>query len=141
MVGDIVEQYLVYANDAVSKNSRVEAYWTGQLELLKGTRNNLVAEVSSAASGSPEQQQKQAQLDDINNQIDNAQTELSNAKINDLQTEKVQPLTDPYDVGKVAPKPLRAGIAGALAGMMIAAGVVVLLIRRRLKQMPLDQFG
>jgi nitrate reductase gamma subunit len=36
---------------------------------------------------------------------------------------------------------MRAGLAGALAGMMIAAGVVVLLIRRRLKQMPLDQFG
>ena len=73
--------------------------------------------------------------------IANAQSELSNAQINDIETQHVQRLTEPYDVGKVAPKPMRAGLAGALAGMMIAAGVVVLLIRRRLKQMPLDQFG
>jgi len=28
-----------------------------------------------------------------------------------------------------------------LAGMMIAAGVVVLLVRRRLRNVPVDQFG
>ena len=47
----------------------------------------------------------------------------------------------PYEVGKVAPKPMRAGIAGVLAGMLIAAGVVVLVLRRRLRDIPADQFG
>jgi capsular polysaccharide biosynthesis protein len=141
MVGDITNEYLNYANSAVSKNSSVDEYWTKQLETLRASRTGLVNALNGATSGSAEQQQLQAQLDDVNNQIANAQTELSNARIDELQTEKVKQLTTPYDVGKVAPKPLRAGIAGALAGMMIAAGVVVLLIRRRLKQMPLDQFG
>jgi capsular polysaccharide biosynthesis protein len=141
MVGDVVREYLGYANTAVSTNSDVEEHWTQELARLMTSRRTLVADLSSATSGSAAQQQLQAELDDVNNQIANAQTQLSDAQIKDLETEHVQQLTQPYDVGKVAPKPLRAGIAGALAGMMIAAGVVILLIRRRLKQMPLDQFG
>jgi capsular polysaccharide biosynthesis protein len=141
MVGDIVGEYLAYADTIVSTNSDVEGHWTTELKNLRASRTSLVADLSAAASGSAEAQQLQAELDDVNNQIANAQTELSNAQINDLETQHVKQLTEPYDVGKVAPKPMRAGIAGALAGMMIAAGVVVLLIRRRLKQMPLDQFG
>jgi len=141
MVGDIVDEYLVYANTASSTSSDVEQHWTDELTRLRYARTPLVADLSAAASGSAQEQQLQAELDDLNNQIANAQSELSNAQINDIETQHVQRLTEPYDVGKVAPKPMRAGLAGALAGMMIAAGVVVLLIRRRLKQMPLDQFG
>jgi len=141
MVGDIVDEYLVYANTASSTSSDVEQHWTEELTRLRTARTPLVADLSAAASGSAQEQQLQAELDDLNNQIANAQSELSNAQINDIETQHVQRLTEPYDVGKVAPKPMRAGLAGALAGMMIAAGVVVLLIRRRLKQMPLDQFG
>jgi len=141
MVGDIVDEYLVYANTASSTSSDVEQHWTDELTRLRNARTPLVADLSAAASGSAQEQQLQAELDDLNNQIANAQSELSNAQINDIETQHVQRLTEPYDVGKVAPKPMRAGLAGALAGMMIAAGVVVLLIRRRLKQMPLDQFG
>jgi capsular polysaccharide biosynthesis protein len=141
MVGDITTAYLAYANSAVNTNTLVEQHWSDELDTLRGQRSNLVAQVSRAPSGSAEQQQLQAELDDVNAQIQNAQQQLSAATITEIQSQKVEALTQPYDVGKVAPKPLRAGLAGALAGVMIAAGVVVLLIRRRLKQMPLDQLG
>jgi capsular polysaccharide biosynthesis protein len=141
MVGDITGEYLKYANGLVDTNADVEKHWTDELVELRASRSTLVGQLSAAPSGSAEAQQIQAELDDVNNQIANAQTQLSDAQINDLQTRHAEPLATPYDVGKVAPKPMRAGIAGALAGMMIAAGVIVLLIRRRLKQMPLDQFG
>jgi capsular polysaccharide biosynthesis protein len=135
-------RYLAYANTSADTNAKTEGYWQQTLARLSTARNEAVAAVGNAATGSIQQQQAQAQLDDVNNQIQNAQTQYTAAKIADVQTQRVVPLTtDPYDVGKVAPKPLRAGLAGALAGIMIAAGVVVLLIRRRLKQMPLDQFA
>jgi capsular polysaccharide biosynthesis protein len=141
MVGDIVAEYLDYADTAVSTNSDVQQHWTEELDRLGTARSSLVGNLSATTPGSAQERQLQAELDDVNNQIANARTQLSDAQINDLETQHVKQLTMPYDVGQVAPKPLRAGIAGALAGMMIAAGVVVLLIRRRLKQMPLDQFG
>jgi len=141
IAGDITVQYLKYANTAAGTNAKTEQYWDTTLKNLQKQRNDAVVALSNA-QGAVQQQQLQAQLDDINNQIQNAQTQLTASAIADLQTDHVEALTtEPYDVGKVAPKPLRAGIAGALAGIMIAAGVVVLLIRRRLKQMPLDQFG
>jgi capsular polysaccharide biosynthesis protein len=142
LVDAITNEYIAYANSAVEKNRATQKYWRDTVDSLTADRTAKVAELSEATAGSPEAAQLQADLDDINNQIQNARTQLSAATIADLQTDKVKPLTlEPYDVGKVAPKPLRAGIAGALAGIMIAAGVVVLLIRRRLKHMPLDQFG
>jgi len=141
IAGDITVQYLKYANTAAGTNAKTEQYWDTTLKNLQRQRNDAVVALSNA-QGTVQQQQLQAQLDDINNQIQNAQTQLTASAIADLQTDHVEALTTkPYDVGKVAPKPLRAGIAGALAGIMIAAGVVVLLIRRRLKRMPLDQFG
>jgi len=141
IAGDITVQYLKYANTAAGTNAKTEQYWDTTLKNLQKQRNDAVVALSNA-QGAVQQQQLQAQLDDINNQIQNAQTQLTASAIADLQTDHVEALTtEPYDVGKVAPKPLRAGIAGALAGIMIAAGVVVLLIRRRLKRMPLDQFG
>lgn len=85
--------------------------------------------------------QAQSELDGLNNQINGLQTQLDAATIAEKSGQKVQQLTVPYAAGKVAPKPMRAGIAGVLAGMMIAAGVVVLLLRRRLRDIPADQFG
>ncbi len=141
IVGDITDEYLKYANTAVDTSANVEKYWNDQLKSLRTQRNGLIGQISAATPNSAQQQQLQAELTDVNSQITDAQTQLNTATLTQLQTQNVRPLTLPYDVGKVAPKPLRAGLAGALAGMMIAAGVVVLLIRRRLKQMPLDQFG
>jgi capsular polysaccharide biosynthesis protein len=141
ITGDITTEYLKYATTSASNNAGVENRLQGQLKTLRATRDDLVTQLTDATTGSPQAGVLQAQLDDVNSQITDAQTQLNAAVLADLQTQHVEALTKPYDVGKVAPKPLRAGLAGALAGIMIAAGVVVLLIRRRLKQMPLDQFG
>ena len=142
IAGAVTDEYLKYANDTASNNAGVEQQFRDQLKTLRASRDDLVTRLADATTGSADAGVLQAQLDDVNSQISDAQTQLNAAVLADLQTQHVEALTtEPYDVGKVAPKPLRAGIAGALAGIMIAAGVVVLLIRRRLKQMPLDQFG
>jgi capsular polysaccharide biosynthesis protein len=149
MVGDVTEEYL--ANAVTKTGSHVEQRLNEQLRSLQGQQRSLTDDLAAAqqarfASADPntpsaQETQLQAQLDGVNERINNTQTQLDDNALNEIKTENVKTLTSPYDVGKVAPKPLRAGLAGALAGMMIAAGVVVLLIRRRLKQMPLDQFG
>jgi capsular polysaccharide biosynthesis protein len=142
LAGAISSEYLKYANETATNNADVEERLRAQLATLRSQRDDLVTRLSDTPSGSAQADVLQAQLDDVNSQISDTQTQLNATVLADLQTQHAQPLTQaPYDVGKVAPKPLRAGLAGALAGIMIAAGVVVLLIRRRLKQMPLDQFG
>jgi len=85
--------------------------------------------------------QLQTQLANANSDLSSATSQLNELSIADVQAQKVHRLTEPYEAGKVAPKPMRAGIAGVLAGMLIAAGVVVLLLRRRLRNIPADQFG
>jgi capsular polysaccharide biosynthesis protein len=149
LVADVARQYL--QNTGQDKNAQVEKHLHDQIDGLNAEQNTLTARLSAAQSDrensadpntpSALELQLQAQLSNLNDQIGSLTTQLNSAQVSDLQTPQVQQLTQPYEVGKVAPKPLRAGIAGALAGMMIAAGVVVLLIRRRLKQLPLDQFG
>jgi capsular polysaccharide biosynthesis protein len=145
LVAAIANKYLSVA--AATPNAAVEQHlqtsidaWTAQRDRLTGTLAGLQAQ-NPGGLATAQEQTIQSQLNDLNNQISGAQTQLNTATVDDIQTPHVQQLTQPYDVGKVAPKPLRAGIAGALAGMMIAAGVVVLLIRRRLRQLPVEQFG
>ena len=41
-----------------------------------------------------------------------ASSQLSSLEVIDAQTPKLNQLTQPYAAGKVAPKPMRAGIAG-----------------------------
>ena len=149
MVADISTQYLKVAvaddttNVAKQLNSQISDLQTQQRTLTNQLADAQSDRLASADPNNPSatETQIQAQLDSVNSRITDAQTQLARNAVQEVQTQGVEQLTAPYDVGKVAPKPLRAGIAGALAGMMIAAGVVILLIRRRLKQMPLDQFG
>ena len=69
-----------------------------------------------------------------------SQGRLDTVTVNQLQQPHVQQLTKPYLLsGPVAPKPMRVALAGALAGIMLAAIVVAFLFRRLLKRLPLDQ--
>ena len=149
IVGDVADEYLKVA--VTDSTTNVSKHLRDQLSDLRNDQASLTTRLAQAqadrqSSANPntpsaEETQLQAELDGVNSRIADTENRLDDAAVSELETRRVEQLTQPYDVGKVAPKPMRAGIAGALAGMMIAAGVVVLLIRRRLKQMPLDQFG
>jgi capsular polysaccharide biosynthesis protein len=96
--------------------------------------NGLGAATSPAATAA--QSLLQSALDNRNTLQSALDTSVAAAAGQD----KVQQLTQPYLLdGKVSPKPLQAAIAGLLLGLMLAAGVVVLLVRRMLKRLPLDQ--
>jgi len=134
----VAKEYIKTAS-ATSGNAVAEGLLQGQINKLNGTIIGLNAQLNGATGH--EQVQLQTQLSNANTQLNNASSQLSQLEVSDAQTPKLQQLTQPYAAGKVAPKPMRAGIAGVLAGMFIAAGVVVLLLRRRLRDIPADQFG
>ena len=149
MVTDVSNAYL--KNVPSSPTAKVESGLKDQINALNAQISTYTSELATAQlrrlqSSSPntpsaEEGQLQTQLNNANAQVSNLQAQLNQATVNNLQSQHVEPLTQPYEAGKVAPKPMRAGIAGVLAGMMIAAGVVVLLVRRRLRNVPVDQFG
>ena len=135
----------------IDKNALAEKHLNDLINGFNAKQGTLTAQLGQAQqrrldgsnpnTPSADEVQLQSQLSDLNNQVNNLQTQLNQLTVRDVQSQKVQQLTLPYAAGKVAPKPMRAGIAGVLAGMLIAAGVVVLLLRRRLRNTPADQFG
>jgi capsular polysaccharide biosynthesis protein len=149
IVSDVAKEYL--QNAGTNANARAEAQLSRQINGLNTSiadlTNNLAAaqqrRQNSATPNTPsaEETQFQTSLNNANSQLQTDQSQLSQLSLNDVTTPKLKQLTQPYEAGKVAPKPVRTGIAGILAGMMIAAGVVVLLLRRRLRNLPADQFG
>jgi capsular polysaccharide biosynthesis protein len=139
IVTAVAKRYITTAS-ANSGNAVAEGLLRNQIKALTRTITSLNAQLNAATS-SRDQAQLQTQLNNANTQLNNASSQLSQLEVNDAQTPKLNQLTQPYAAGKVAPKPMRAGIAGVLAGMLIAAGVVVLLLRRRLRNTPADQFG
>jgi capsular polysaccharide biosynthesis protein len=150
IVSAVSKEY-IKNNASVNPNKAAEdqlarsiATYTGTITTLNN-RLNIATQNRQAGSNpnnpSSDELQLQTQLALANTQLANATSQLNQLSVNDAQAPKLQLLTEPYAAGKVAPKPMRAGIAGVLAGMMIAAGVVVLLLRRRLRNIPADQFG
>ena len=149
MVTAVANAYIT--NASANPNEAVERQLANTITSLNAKITTLTNNLSSAqqrrqASATPntpsaEEAQAQTQLNQANSDLSSASTQLNQLALSDAQTPKLKQLTQPYEAGKVAPKPMRAGIAGVLAGMMIAAGVVVLLLRRRLRTTPADQFG
>ena len=148
IVSDVAKEYI--KNAANTSDAQAEAQLSRQISDLNGQITLLTNNLSAAQArrqnsatpntASPEEVQLQTQLSNANSQLNSAQTQLTQLSLNDVQSPKLKQLTQPYEAGKVAPKPIRTGIAGILAGMMIAAGVIVLLLRRRLRNLPADQF-
>jgi len=148
MVTDVAQAYLT--NQALSTPD-VAASLKARLDALNAqisaATHDLAGFTASRLAGpnpntpSAAEIEAQSQVDSLNSQRNGLQSQLDQATVDQQSSQKVQQLTLPYEAGKVAPKPLRAGIAGVLAGMLIAAGVVVLLLRRRLRQTSVDQFG
>jgi capsular polysaccharide biosynthesis protein len=139
IVTAVANKYIQTAS-ASGSNAAAEVLLKGQINSLNATVSGLTGRLSAATS-SRDQAQLQTQLNNASTQLNTASSQLSQLEVSDAQTPKLTQLTQPYAAGKVAPKPMRAGIAGVLAGMLIAGGVIVLLLRRRLRNMPADQFG
>jgi capsular polysaccharide biosynthesis protein len=142
MVTDLSAAYLASAVKATS-NVNQENALRKQISDANGKIASLTVALNNAQQrGSvADQVAAQTQLNIQNSLLSSASSQLNQLSINDASAQTVKALTQPYAAGKVAPKPMRAGIAGVLAGMLIAGGVVVLLLRRRLRNMPADQFG
>ena len=141
LVTAVSQAYIKTANPAITATSTAaEQTLAAQIATLNRTIADTQARLAAATPNSQNALQLQTTLNNANTQLNSATSQLNTVVVNAAQTQKVAPLTDPYDAGKVAPKPVRPGIAGVLAGMMIAAGVVVLMLRRRLRNTAADQF-
>ena len=143
LVGEVATAYLKQIpNPALDAETSLNASIAGVDRNIATTQNQLNALIAQNPTGSPTTAETtlQNQLVILANQRTNLQSKLSDATVLDLQTPHVTQLTQPYLLdGKVAPKPLKAGIAGMLAGLMVAFCVIALLVRRLLRRMPLDQ--
>jgi uncharacterized protein involved in exopolysaccharide biosynthesis len=137
LVGAIVGGYLKHLPDAsliqqTTLHTQIDAA-NGVVQSL----NDRLAGISNATSAGAVA--LQSELQSALNNRDSLQTQLDAAVVQAAATAKVDWLTQPYLLnGKVSPKPIQAGIAGFLLGLMLAAGVIVLMIRRMLKKLPSD---
>jgi capsular polysaccharide biosynthesis protein len=142
IVGAVSAAYLASAAKATSNVDQENAL-RKQISDANSSIATLTTQLGTAQQrgSSAEVVQVQTQLNNATTQLSSATSQLNQLAINDASAQTVKSLTNPYEAGKVAPKPMRAGIAGVLAGMLIAGGVIVLLLRRRLRNVPADQFG
>jgi capsular polysaccharide biosynthesis protein len=139
---DVAKEYMKTAGPALTAaNTAAQDFLLAQIASLNAKVTDLQGRLANTSANSAAAVQLQSELTNANTQLNNDKQSLNQVVVSGAQTAKLQQLTQPYAAGKVAPKPLRTGIAGVLAGMMIAAGVIVLLLRRRLRTLPVDQFG
>jgi capsular polysaccharide biosynthesis protein len=137
IVTDVANEYIKTASSNTT-HAAAERLLSIQIQGLNQTIATLTAALTNATNPR-DQVQIQTQLNNANTQLSSDQSQLNQLAVNDAQAQKINQLTQPYSAGKVAPKPKRTAIAGVLAGMMIAAGVIVLMLRRRLRTVPVDQ--
>jgi len=113
---------------------------TPQFNTLEEARQRSATVTNPNPAETPSELAVQSQISGLNQQVTAIQSRLDTVTVNQLQQPHVTQLTQPYLLtGPVAPKPLRAALAGALAGIMVAAIAVGVLVRRRLRRLPLDQ--
>lgn len=139
LVTAVAAEY-IKTTSANTSNAAAERQLSAQIATLNGNIAQLNLELNDATNPR-DQVQIQTRLNSANTLLNNANSQLNQLEVSDATTPKLTRLTEPYEAGKVAPKPVRAGIAGVLAGMLVAAGAVVLSLRRRLRNLPADQFG
>jgi capsular polysaccharide biosynthesis protein len=113
---------------------------TTQFNTLEARRQASVSIGNPNPAESPVEISVASNIASVNNQITGLQGRLDTVTVNELQQPHVQQLTKSYLLsGPVAPKPMRVALAGALAGIMLAAIALAFLFRRLLKRLPLDQ--
>ena len=152
IVGAIAKSYLKTQPD---QDTLTEAFLNKQITSLESQIGSLTSrfdalEATRLASATlanpnppvtPAETALQSQITANNSEVASLQSRLDAVTVDQLQQPHVSQLTQPYQNGKVAPTPVRAAAAGALAGIMIAAIALTMLLRRRIKRQPLDQLG
>jgi capsular polysaccharide biosynthesis protein len=150
IAGAIAASYLrqVPNEDAITEaflNKQIASYNT-QLGTLTTQFNDLEARRQSQASvtnpnppESPAELSVQSQITNINGQVTTLQGRLDAVTVDNLSQPQIEQQTQPYVLSSpVSPKPMRAALAGALAGIMLAAVALTYLLRRLLKRVPID---
>lgn len=129
-----------YLNGRINSVNQQLSTLTSQFNAQEARRQAGATVADPNPAESPAELNIQSQISSDTNEIQTLHGQLDTVTINDLNQPHVTQITKPYLLtSPVAPKPLRVALAGALAGIMLAAIAVGFLLRRLLKRRPLDQ--
>ncbi len=96
-------------------------------------RTDLQTALTNAVAGSSTETRLNTELTNIDDQLTALNSRLTDITLQQAQRPRIEQITQPYLLDDpVAPKPIRAAIAGALAGLAIVALGATFLIRRHL---------
>jgi hypothetical protein len=129
LAGAVSEQYLKVARP--DNLAATEATLAKRLTDINARRAEVVAALESATeAGTTALQSELASLDDERTSV---QSRLDEITVQKAEQPVVTQLTKPYVLDEpVAPKPMKAAIAGGLAGFALVAAAATFLIRRHL---------
>ncbi|MGO9873993.1 MAG: hypothetical protein ACLPVY_09360 [Acidimicrobiia bacterium] len=129
-----------YLNGRINSVNQQLATLTSEFNADEARRQNSATVADPNPAESPAELNIQSQISSDTNEIQTLHGQLDTVTIDELNQPHVTQITKPYLLtSPVAPKPLRVALAGALAGIMLAAIAVGFLLRRLLKRRPLDQ--
>jgi uncharacterized protein involved in exopolysaccharide biosynthesis len=129
LTGQVTDEYLKVARD--TNVDTTIAQFTEQMEAINGEIVTKTEQLSTAGGATLTRLQSElAALDDRKNSVQDQLDELAVQKAN---LPVITQLTKPYLLDEpVSPKPMKAAIAGGLAGFALVAAAATFLIRRHL---------
>src|SRR3954470_8656534 len=131
LVGAVATGYLKKARTSTSLDQ--EKIVRANIATLSNERDTLQTELDSAAAGSTAATRINNELQDNAANLRAANSQLNDVLIERTREPRIEQLTQPYVLDDpVAPKPIRAAIAGALASLALVAVAATFLIRRHL---------
>jgi hypothetical protein len=131
LVDGVTTEYLKYAR--VDPNADAQTVVNASIADLDRRRADLENQLTQTVSGSANATRINNELQDNATQRTAFSSQLTQLRLQQVTKPKIQQLTQPYLLdGPVAPKPLRAAIAGALASLAVVALAATFLIRRHL---------
>jgi capsular polysaccharide biosynthesis protein len=131
LVASVTTEYLKVAR--VDPNGDAQKVVNASIADLDRQRADLEAALTSAAAGSANASRINNELTDNATQRGALSDQLTQLRLQQVAKPKIEQLTQPYVLDDpVSPKPLRAAIAGALAGLAVVALGATFLIRRHL---------
>jgi capsular polysaccharide biosynthesis protein len=151
IAGEIAKSYLkqvpnqdtaiaAYLNKQIASINNQLGTLTTQFNDLEAKRQGQASAVNPNPPETPAELSVQSEIGNLNGQVATLQGRVDAVTVDNLQQPHVQQQTQPYVLSSpVAPKPMRAALAGALAGIMLAAVALTLMFRRLLKRVPIDQ--
>ncbi len=131
LVDAVTTEYLKVAR--VDKSADEQNLLKASIAQLDTRQTALQTQLASATAGSATETRINNELSNIDDQRTAYNNRLTEITLDQVNQPKIQQLTQPYLLDDpVSPKPFRAAIAGALAGMAIVALGATFLIRRHL---------